>query len=94
MADRTSEDVIRNIIRDIVARSTAQIKSRRLVSTNTETSHGWQVTETLAAFILRSVVLDPSNGFNIEAEMGKEDVERLIKVCLVFFIFLCDFFLR
>lgn len=42
----------------------------------------YQVTETLSAFILRSVVLNPMYGFNAEKEMSRADVERLIEVYL------------
>jgi hypothetical protein len=40
------------------------------------------VTDTLAAFIIRSVVLDPNNGFGSEQEMTTEQVDKLIQVNL------------
>ncbi|KAI9095273.1 hypothetical protein DFS34DRAFT_662809 [Phlyctochytrium arcticum] len=40
------------------------------------------VTETVAAFIVRAVVLDPRNSFRIEEELGRDEVERLIKICV------------
>ncbi|KXS12612.1 UPF0704 protein C6orf165 [Gonapodya prolifera JEL478] len=41
---------------------------------------GTTVSETLAAFTVRSVVLDPRNGFNVEHELSRSDVERLIQL--------------
>lgn len=38
------------------------------------------VTDTLAAFVIRSVVLDPNNGFGSEQEMTTEQVNKLIGV--------------
>ena len=38
------------------------------------------VTDTLAAFVIRSVVLDPNNGFGSEQEMSTQEVDRLIDV--------------
>ncbi|KAJ3321622.1 hypothetical protein HDV06_004037 [Boothiomyces sp. JEL0866] len=38
----------------------------------------YQVTDTLAAFMVRAVVLDPSNHFNIAVDLPKEEVDRLI----------------
>ncbi|KAI9341037.1 hypothetical protein DFJ73DRAFT_797744 [Zopfochytrium polystomum] len=40
------------------------------------------VSDTLAAFVVRAVVLDPRNDFRIERELTKEEVERLINLCL------------
>ncbi|KAJ3329679.1 hypothetical protein HDU76_007401 [Blyttiomyces sp. JEL0837] len=40
------------------------------------------VSDTLAAFVVRAVVLDPRNDFRIERELTKEEVERLIKLCV------------
>jgi hypothetical protein len=38
------------------------------------------VSDTLAAFVVRAVVLDPKNDFRIERELTKEEVQRLITV--------------
>ncbi|KAJ3340612.1 hypothetical protein HDU93_006727 [Gonapodya sp. JEL0774] len=38
------------------------------------------VSDTLAAFTVRSVVLDPKNSFNVEHELNREEVERLIQL--------------
>ncbi|KAJ3314040.1 hypothetical protein HDV04_001071 [Boothiomyces sp. JEL0838] len=38
----------------------------------------YQVTDTLAAFMVRAVALDPSNHFNIAEDLPKEEVDRLI----------------
>ncbi|KAJ3260903.1 hypothetical protein HDU77_001180 [Chytriomyces hyalinus] len=40
------------------------------------------VSDTLAAFFVRAVVLDPANNFHIEHELSKDDVERLIGLCV------------
>ncbi|KAL2913743.1 hypothetical protein HK105_206759 [Polyrhizophydium stewartii] len=40
------------------------------------------VTETLAAFMIRAIVLDPLNGFRIEQELSRDEVDRLIELCI------------
>jgi len=45
-------------------------------------SNSTNVSETLAAFIVRSVVLNPDNHFNIEKEFSKGEVERLIQIAV------------
>ncbi|KAJ3345887.1 hypothetical protein HDU91_007192, partial [Kappamyces sp. JEL0680] len=42
----------------------------------------FQVTDTLAAFMIRAVVLNPSHGFNVEKEMARSEVDRLVKLCV------------
>lgn len=42
----------------------------------------FHVTDTLAAFMIRAVVLNPDNGFNPEKEMSRAEVDRLIKACV------------
>jgi hypothetical protein len=42
----------------------------------------YQVTETLAAFMVRAVVLDPNNDFQIESELSRDHVDRLINLCV------------
>lgn len=90
----SSDDIIRHIIRDIVARASTILKFRRgesqpstVAEPGPDGSAGTQqaaepghVTETLAAFMVRAVVLDPRNEFKIERELGKDEVDRLIKV--------------
>ncbi|KAJ3300584.1 hypothetical protein HK104_009919 [Borealophlyctis nickersoniae] len=134
----SSDDIIRHIIRDIVARSTNVLKTRRnrpqlqpaspapdakpaelapsqittgiqrLSVFNAQKSdpnppapttpvpdarhlftggiHSHMqpatVTDTLAAFVVRAVVLDPRNDFRIETELTRDEVERLIKLCV------------
>ena len=43
-------------------------------------SHSATITETLAAFLVRSVVLDPRNEFRIERDLPRNEVDRLIQV--------------
>lgn len=40
----------------------------------------YQVSDTLAAFMLRAVVLDPANEFQIEREFTRQHVDKLIQV--------------
>ncbi|KAI8837529.1 hypothetical protein BC829DRAFT_447634 [Chytridium lagenaria] len=42
----------------------------------------YMVSDTLAAFMVRAVVLDPRNDFRIERELSKEEVQRLILMCV------------
>ncbi|KAJ3416697.1 hypothetical protein HDV05_000527 [Chytridiales sp. JEL 0842] len=42
----------------------------------------YTVSETLAAFMVRAVVLDPRSEFRIERELTKVEVERLISMCV------------
>ena len=43
------------------------------------------ITDTLAAFISRSVVFDPNNEFGMERELTMEQVERLVNVSTLIF---------
>lgn len=54
----------------------------------TESTH---VSETLAAFILRSVALNPNYKFSIEKDMPEAEVERLIDVLFVLISAVCVF---
>ncbi|KAI9327436.1 hypothetical protein BDR26DRAFT_940492 [Obelidium mucronatum] len=109
----SSEDIIRHIIRDIVAHSTTILKNRKASLIDATSSSDQQqagrpqppltpipqvkhlfasgikshipvhaVSDTLAAFFVRAVVLDQRNEFHIERELSKEDVERLINECV------------
>ncbi|KAJ3193575.1 hypothetical protein HK101_004586 [Irineochytrium annulatum] len=40
------------------------------------------VSDTLAAFVVRAVVLDPRNDFTIERELSRDEVQRLISLCV------------
>ncbi|XP_013366311.1 PREDICTED: UPF0704 protein C6orf165 homolog isoform X4 [Chinchilla lanigera] len=62
-----AESVIKNIIREIAQECAA---------------HGEIVSETLVAFMVKAVVLDPSNGFNIDRTLMKSDVQKLVKLCV------------
>ncbi|KAI9012746.1 hypothetical protein BC832DRAFT_589731 [Gaertneriomyces semiglobifer] len=79
----SSDDVIKFIIKDIVSRSNIVLKARRASEPSTSTDHEpTTISDTLAAFMVRAVVLDPTNGFRIEHELAKDEVERLIKLCV------------
>ena len=40
------------------------------------------MSETLVAFIVKSVVLDPYNNFQVDRVLASEDVQRLIELCV------------
>jgi hypothetical protein len=42
----------------------------------------YHITDTLAAFMIRAIVLDPNNRFQIEKELSHEEVDRLIELCV------------
>eukprot|EP01135_Chromosphaera_perkinsii_P010353 Nk52_evm25s2118 gene=Nk52_evmTU25s2118 len=61
--EETSSNVIKTIINDIIRECGR---------------HGEIVDETLASFMVKSVVLDPTNGFSVEQTFNKNDVRKLI----------------
>ncbi|XP_039709012.1 cilia- and flagella-associated protein 206 isoform X3 [Pteropus medius] len=67
MPPTQAESVIKNIIREIGQECAA---------------HGDIVSETLVAFMVKAVVLDPSNGFNMDRTLIKSDVQKLVKLCV------------
>ncbi|KAK2500093.1 hypothetical protein MC885_021205 [Smutsia gigantea] len=67
MPPTQAESVIKNIIREIGQECAAQ---------------GEIVSETLVAFMVKAVVLDPSNGFNVDKTLIKSDVQKLVKCCV------------
>ncbi|XP_077606439.1 cilia- and flagella-associated protein 206 isoform X3 [Crocuta crocuta] len=67
MPPTQAESVIKNIIREIGQECAA---------------HGEIVSETLAAFMVKAVVLDPRNGFNMDRTLMKSDVQKLVKLCV------------
>ncbi|KAK2846210.1 hypothetical protein Q7C36_011064 [Tachysurus vachellii] len=67
MSRAQAESVIKNIIRDIADQCMRK---------------GQAVSETLTAFMVKAVVLDPQNLFNIDRTLTKQDVEKLIELCV------------
>ncbi|XP_077145869.1 cilia- and flagella-associated protein 206 [Ranitomeya variabilis] len=67
MSPTQAESVIRNIIREIAQECAAK---------------GHTVSETMAAFVVKAIVLDPRNGFNVDRTLTKDDVQKLIKLCV------------
>ncbi|XP_071479028.1 cilia- and flagella-associated protein 206-like [Diadema antillarum] len=67
MSRAQAESVIKNIIREIAQECA---------------SKGQAVSETLVAFMVKAVVLDPTNEFNVDRTLTKDDVQRLIKICV------------
>uniref|UniRef100_A0A8B9QQP2 Cilia- and flagella-associated protein 206 n=1 Tax=Apteryx owenii TaxID=8824 RepID=A0A8B9QQP2_APTOW len=45
-------------------------------------SKGQTVSETLVAFMVKAVVLDPRNDFNVDRILTKQDVQNLIQLCV------------
>ncbi|NP_001171855.1 uncharacterized protein LOC100369566 [Saccoglossus kowalevskii] len=67
MSRAQAESVIKNIIREIAQECA---------------SKGQAVSETLVAFMVKAVVLDPRNEFNVDRTLTKDDVHKLIKLCV------------
>ncbi|XP_021247411.1 cilia- and flagella-associated protein 206 [Numida meleagris] len=62
-----SEGVIRHIIRQAGQECAA---------------HGHAVSETVVAFMVKAVILDPRNDFNVDQILTKKDVQNLIQLCV------------
>ncbi|KAM9383038.1 cilia- and flagella-associated protein 206 [Phaethornis superciliosus] len=62
-----NEDIIKKIIREIGQECTAQ---------------GQTVSETLVAFMVKAIVLDPRNDFNVDQILTKTDVQNLTQICV------------
>ncbi|XP_068135495.1 cilia- and flagella-associated protein 206 isoform X2 [Hyperolius riggenbachi] len=67
MSHTQAESVIKNIIREIAQECAEK---------------GHTVSETLVAFVVKAVVLDSRNGFNVDRTLTKNDVQKLIKLCV------------
>ncbi|CAK8690676.1 cilia- and flagella-associated protein 206-like [Clavelina lepadiformis] len=67
MSRAQAESVIKNIIREIVQECAGK---------------GHSLSETLVAFTVKAVVLDPQNEFNVDRTLTKDDVQKLIKYCV------------
>ncbi|KAK2856608.1 hypothetical protein Q5P01_005343 [Channa striata] len=67
MSRAHAESVIKKIIREIVHECAVK---------------GNVVSDTLAAFMVKAVVLDPRNGFNVERTLTKQDVQKLEELCV------------
>ncbi|KAM3930607.1 cilia- and flagella-associated protein 206 [Leptodactylus fuscus] len=67
MSHTQAESVIKNIIREIAQECAAK---------------GHTVSETMIAFVVKAIVLDPRNGFNVDRTLTKDDVQKLIKLCV------------
>lgn len=67
MSRAQAESVIKNIIREIAQECA---------------SKGQAVSETLVAFLVKAVVLDPTNNFNVDRTLTKDDVHKLIQICV------------
>ncbi|XP_023144521.2 cilia- and flagella-associated protein 206 isoform X2 [Amphiprion ocellaris] len=67
MSRAQAENVIKNIIREIVQECAVR---------------GQSVSDALVAFMVKAVVLDPRNGFNVDRTLTKQDVQKLEELCL------------
>lgn len=67
MSRAQAESVIKNIIREIAQECA---------------NKGHAVSETLVAFMVKAVVLDPDNEFNVDRTLTKDDVQKLIMLCV------------
>ncbi|KAM3603604.1 uncharacterized protein V6R79_025765 [Siganus canaliculatus] len=67
MSRTEAENVIKIIIREIALEC-----ARR----------GAVVSNTLVAFMVKAVVLDPRNGFNVDRTLTKQDVQKIKELCL------------
>ncbi|XP_020487247.2 cilia- and flagella-associated protein 206 isoform X1 [Labrus bergylta] len=67
MSGGHAESLIKDIIGDIVRECAVR---------------GHAVSETLVAFMVKAVVLDPRNGFNGDRILTKQDVQKLEELCL------------
>ncbi|MFT7802891.1 putative UPF0704 protein [Arapaima gigas] len=67
MSCAQAEGVIKDIIREIVWEC---VRKKHAVS------------DTLAAFMIKAVVLDPANQFNVDRALTKQDVHRLTQLCI------------
>ncbi|KFV77978.1 UPF0704 protein C6orf165 [Struthio camelus australis] len=67
MSCHQTENVIKKIIREIGQECA---------------SKGQTVSETLVAFMVKAVVLDPRNDFNVDRVLTKQDVQNLIQLCV------------
>ncbi|KAJ1518512.1 hypothetical protein HMI54_015480 [Coelomomyces lativittatus] len=67
MHPASSDEVIRHILQAIVQRVN-QVKKTKSSSS-----------ETLAAYLVRATVLNPSHGFQVDSVFTKQDVDRLIE---------------
>ncbi|XP_071391102.1 cilia- and flagella-associated protein 206 [Centroberyx affinis] len=67
MSRAQAEGVIKNIIREIVQECAVK---------------GNAVSETLVAFMVKAVVLDPTNEFNVDRTLTKQDVQKLEELCV------------
>lgn len=67
MPHTQAESVIKNIIREIAQECAAK---------------GQSVSETMVAFVVKAIVLNPRNGFNVDRTLTKDDVQKLIKLCV------------
>uniref|UniRef100_A0A667YNQ2 Cilia- and flagella-associated protein 206 n=1 Tax=Myripristis murdjan TaxID=586833 RepID=A0A667YNQ2_9TELE len=67
MSRAQAEGVIKTIIREIVQECAVK---------------GQAVSETLVAFMVKAVVLDPRNEFNVDRTLTKQDVFHVVDLCV------------
>ncbi|CAN9507601.1 unnamed protein product [Ophioblennius macclurei] len=67
MSELEAEQLIKHIIADVVQECALR---------------GCGVSDSLVAFMVKAVVLDPRNGFNVDRTLTKRDVQKLEELCL------------
>ncbi|XP_041815147.1 cilia- and flagella-associated protein 206 [Chelmon rostratus] len=67
MSRAQAENVMKNIIGEVVQQCALR---------------GHVVSDTLVAFMVKAVVLDPRNGFNVDRTLTKQDIQKLEELCL------------
>lgn len=79
-----AEGVIKNIIREIVQECASRGEGLccYLSPSTIGIVRHLGVSETLVAFIVKAVVLDPQNDFQVDRVLASEDVQRLIELCV------------
>ena len=72
-----ADDVLKDIIRDIVAQANERAKTE---NNSNRQSPKRQISETLAAFVLRALVIHPDEGIDMTKELSQDEVKALIQV--------------
>uniref|UniRef100_A0A8C5JJE9 Cilia- and flagella-associated protein 206 n=1 Tax=Junco hyemalis TaxID=40217 RepID=A0A8C5JJE9_JUNHY len=67
MAGELTQSVLKRIIRQVGLECSAQ---------------GQSLSETLVAFMVKAVVLDPRNDFNMDRSLSENDIQDLIQLCV------------
>lgn len=79
--EMSSREIIQNIIKDICTSTTPFLDDALKEPVSFFYGCLWKhVSEILAAYTIRAVILDPGNRFDTECEFSKVQVERLVRI--------------